>query len=251
MKRWLAIGVGWGALLGLMGLVWVGHSPAQTTQKILSQMQAVSIKQLHDVLLQEIEDRVDSQDITVNLQVLFPKKPIMVPSGRLKLDVAKDRFGNMTGRRAFRVHVKVNSRIMKTISVVAAITAQAEVVTPVRWIKFRQVLQPKDLVKTRVNLRTLTQDVVVHMEDVVGKQATRSLPPHQPLRQAYVTAPPLVRKGDRVMIEVKQGGLFVQTLGVAKASGQSGEIIPVTNQSSGREILATVLATGVVEVRFR
>ena len=250
MNRWFVIGIGWGVFLGLMSVVWVGQTPAQPALKMPSQMQAVSIKQLHHVLMQEIGGRVDTRDITLNLQVLFPKKPIQVPSGRLKLEVAKDRFGNITGRRAFRVHVKVDSRPIKTVSVVAAITAQADVVTPVRWIKFRQVLHPKDLVKTRVNLRTLTQDVVLDMEDVVGKQATRSLPPHQPLRRAYVTVPPLVRKGDRVMIEVKRGGLFVQTLGVAKASGQSGEIIPVTNQSSGREVLATVLSTGVVEVRF-
>ena len=62
--------------------------------------------------------------------------------------------------------------------------------------------------------------------------------------------PPIVHKGDRVMIEFRQGGLLVQTVGLAKAAGKSGEAIPVQNKSSGREVIGTILRAGLVEVGF-
>jgi flagella basal body P-ring formation protein FlgA len=53
-----------------------------------------------------------------------------------------------------------------------------------------------------------------------------------------------------VLIEVRSGGLLVQTVGLAKAAGKAGETILVQNQASGREVLGTVMATGLVEVGF-
>ncbi len=251
MKQWILIIGMVVCFLSASGLgEWVGAASPKTVGKKGTKTQLVSIKRLQRTLMQDIQGRIDARLIKVRLQVLFPKKPIEVAAGKLDLRVETDRFSHLAGRRAFRVQFFVDSQPMKTVSVVASITARAEVMTPIRWIKLHEVLRSKDLVKTTVNLRTLNQDVVMHATDIVGKQATRSLPPHQPLRISYVTEPPLVHKGDRVMIEIRRGGLFVQTLGVAKASGQSGELILVTNQTSGREVLATVRSSGVVEVRF-
>ena len=236
--------------LGISATDSIGAAPSQISGKEAEKTQLVSLQQLQRTLLEDVRRRVDSPLVTVGVKVLFPKKPLTVPKGKLKLKVERDRFGQLSGRRAFRVQVEVDSKMIKTASVVASVTARAEVMTPVRWIKLHEVLQPRDLMKTSVNLRTFNQDVVMHADDIIGKQATRSLPPHQPLRLSYVTIPPLVHKGDRVMIEVRRGGLFIQTPGVAKASGHSGELILVSNLTSGREVLASILAPGVVEVQF-
>lgn len=215
-----------------------------------TEIQQVEVRQLQQTIMNELQAHIDSKNMNLEVQVLFPKKSIEVPVGRLVLDVQNDRFSHLTGRRAFRVQITVDSQLIKIVSVVASVTARVEVMTPVRWIKVYEVLASKDLMKRSVNLRTLNQDVLMDPKNIIGKQATRSLPPHQPLRSSFVAEPPLVHKGDRVMIEVRRGGLFVQTLGVAKASGQSGELITVMNQTSGRDVLAMVRSAGVVEVRF-
>ncbi|GJL66059.1 MAG: hypothetical protein NPIRA05_10300 [Nitrospirales bacterium] len=223
---------------------------ARTIEQPQVETQRIEIRQLHQTIMDDLRTRFESKNMQLELQVLFPKKPIEVPAGRLGLDVRNDRFSDLTGRRAFRVQVRVDAQLIKTVSVVASVTARVEVLTPVRWIKVYEVLTSKDVVKRTVNLRTLSQDVLMDPKDIIGKQAARSLPPHQPLRSSFLAEPPLVHKGDRVMIEVRRGGLFVQTLGVAKASGQSGELITVTNQTSGRDVLAMVRSAGVVEVKF-
>ena len=251
MKYWiLIIGLFVWNVVGSGEVSWAGSSSLKTSGEQSVKTQLVSIQQLQRTLLADVRRRVDEEFITVSLQVLFPKKPITIPTGKLELQVDKDRFGQLSGRRAFRVQLIVDSQPIRVVSVVASVTARAEVLTPIRWIKLHEILHEQDLVKTPVNLRTFNQDVAMHVEEVVGKQTTRSLPPHQPVRPSYLTVPPLVSKGDRVMIEVRRGGLFVQTPGVAKASGLSGELILVSNLTSGREVLATILSPGVVEVQF-
>ncbi|MGB0908747.1 MAG: flagellar basal body P-ring formation chaperone FlgA [Nitrospirales bacterium] len=251
MRQWIVIIGMVVCFLSVSGVGgWVGTASSKPVEKKNAKTQLVSIQRLQRTLMKDIQGRIDTGLIKVSLQVLFPKQPIEVTAGKLELRVETDRFSHLSGRRAFRVQLLVDSELRKTVSIVASITARAEVMTPIRWIKLHEVLQSKDLVKTTVNLRTFNQDVVMHAADIVGKQATRSLPPHQPLRISYVAEPPLVHKGDRVMIEVRRGGLFVQTFGVAKASGHFGELILVTNQTSGREVLASVRSSGIVEVKF-
>ncbi len=249
MKRLLVYGLCLGMVIG-GGDVLAGGSSRMPTMTISGATQVVKVEQLRRVLKKELSARIDPERIALSVQVLFPKKAIEVPKGSLVLKVAKDRFGNLTGRRAFRVQLLVDNDLIKTISVVTNVTASTDVITPIRWIKFKEVVQSNDLAKATVKLRKLNQTLVWRETDVVGKQATRSLPPDQPIQLSYVTNPPLVHKGDQVMIEVRRGGLFIQTIGVAKASGQSGEFIPVKNQASGREVLAMIVSPGIVEVNF-
>ncbi|GJL53208.1 MAG: hypothetical protein NPIRA02_03400 [Nitrospirales bacterium] len=234
----------------LMSLVIVGGVCAESARQHSADIQSVTIRQFQNAIMKDLQARIPSRDMKLDVQVVFPKTPLDVPAGRLTLDVQQDRLRHLAGRRAFRVRVMVNSKPIKTVNIVTSVSIRAEVPTPVRWIKMHEVLTAKDLITTTVNLQTVHPDIVLSPDDILGKRATRSLPPHQPLRSSFVAEPLLVRKGDRVMIEVRRGGLFVQTLGVAKASGQSGELIPVTNHASGRDILATVLSSGVVEVQF-
>ncbi len=186
----------------------------------------------------------------VQVTILFPKQPLTVPGGSLQLEVEKISGGARTGRRAFRVGLFLNGQFKKTMNVVASLKAQATVTAPTRWIKPREVLIPEDVMAITVDLPSLTHDFILNQEEVIGKQVLRALPPRQPIRKTTVDDPPIVHKGDRVMIEVRQGGLLVQTIGVAKAAGKSGETIPVQNKRSGREVFGTILSAGLVEVGF-
>jgi flagella basal body P-ring formation protein FlgA len=65
-----------------------------------------------------------------------------------------------------------------------------------------------------------------------------------------VKLPLIVKKGDRVLIEARRGGLSIQTYGITKASGQVGQTIMVANLDSGRELRAKVVAPSLVQVDF-
>ena len=84
----------------------------------------------------------------------------------------------------------------------------------------------------------------------IGKKAVRHLSPNLPIQRPYLTEPPVIHKGDRVVLEVRQSGLIVRTVGIAKDSGEPGKTIAVKNQSSGREVIGQVVNSGLVRVLF-
>jgi flagella basal body P-ring formation protein FlgA len=186
----------------------------------------------------------------VKVRILFPKKPLTVQAGKLHLEVEKLAGGARTGRRSFRIGVFINGQFIKTINVVGEVKVQVPVTTPVRWIKPKEVVTAKDVMTMMVDVPSLTHDFILDSDDVIGKQVLRPLPPRKPIRKIMLDDPPVVHKGDRVMIEVRKGGLLVQVVGLAKADGKSGDTIPVQNKSSGREVVGTILSAGLVEVGF-
>jgi flagella basal body P-ring formation protein FlgA len=186
----------------------------------------------------------------VSVRILFPNKPLKVQAGTRHLEVEELAGGARTGRRAFRVGVFIDRQYIKTINVVGEVRAQATVTAPTRWIKPREVMIAEDVTTMTVDVPSLTHDFILHPDEVIGKQVLRPLPPRQPIRKVMLDDPPVVRKGDRVMIEARRGGLLVQAVGLANAAGKSGDTISVKNTSSGREVIGTILSAGLVEVGF-
>ncbi len=213
------------------------------------EMQVVTAPDLEQALLQEISGRYGRPAHRLSVQVLYPKQPVSVPKGKVHLDV-DELNGGRTGRRAFRVQIFVNRQFVKTVNVVGELKAQVEAAVPVRWLKPKDILTSEDIEFVSVDVPSLSHDFVLGLEETVGKQVLRPLPPHQPIRKVALDAPPVIHKGDRVMIEVKGKGLLVQAVGMAKSAGRAGDTIPVLNQTSGREILGMVMTAGVVEVPF-
>ncbi len=225
--------------------VWAG-----TGQFAKSQQQTVSLKTFEQAIYVAMTRHYGRPDHRLSLQILFPKKPINVPQGKVQLEVDNTTGGARMGRRAFRVHLFVSGKFLKTMNVVTELKARAVVAIPMRWLKPREIVQAEDVRMMMVNLPSLTHDFILDREQAVGKQVLRPLPPRQPIQRVKLDDPPTIQKGDRVMLEVRQGGLLVQTVGLAQAAGKSGDTIPVQNQHSGREVIGTIVGSGLVQVAF-
>jgi len=247
MRNFLLIG------LLLVGVAWwpdAGSLRAAQPQSGRVGEQSVAARDFGQAIFSTLTRQYGRPHNLLSVRILFPKKPLTVQAGKLHLEVEKLTGGARTGRRSFRVGLFVDGQFLKTINVVGEVKAQATVTTPVRWLKPKEVVVGKDVTAMKVDVPSLTHDFILDSDDVIGKQVLRPLPPGQPIRKIMLDDPPIVHKGDRVMIEVRQGGLLVQAIGLAKAAGKSGDTIPVQNKSSGREVIGTILSAGLVEVGF-
>lgn len=89
---------------------------------------------------------------------------------------------------------------------------------------------------------------VTRLEDLLGKEMTRSINRGTVLTSDLIVEPDTVQRGDHVIIVARSGSYTVRTRGQALANGQHGEQILVENLSSQRRIRARVIAPGMVEI---
>jgi flagella basal body P-ring formation protein FlgA len=203
-------------------------------------------KAIHDHLQREFAGKVQEIQVTLG----DPQQPIAVPAGALGLTVSSSDIEGSVGRRAFHVHVAVNGILHRTIDATTDVAAYLDILAPVRLIKTDEEIDADDIVTTRVALFDLKSPYATDLRDVIGKAAVRPLAPQIPIKLTSLRRPFIVRKGDRVMIEAKMGGLSVQTAGVTKGNGEMGQTITVSNTDSGKDVRAKVIGPGVVRVEF-
>ena len=84
----------------------------------------------------------------------------------------------------------------------------------------------------------------------MGKRTRRSIDANTVLQPNLVELPPLVRRGDIVLIVAESEGLKVTALGRIKEKGTKGQIVRVENIDSHKRIYARVLDSNHVKVDF-
>lgn len=185
----------------------------------------------------------------VLVTVLEPAEPVKIPSGVVEVRVAPSSDEGL-GRRLFHLTVIANGKLWTTIDALTDVAAMVDVVVPNRFLKSEELVDAEDLTTARIRINDLKHPYLTDREEAIGKSAARPLQADTPLRATFLKKPFMVRKGDRVMIEARRGGLSIQTSGVTKSSGQVGQSIMVANTDSGRELRAKVVAPGLVQVEF-
>ena len=216
-------------------------TPSASTQAVTPQQFQVSLEK-------QFRQQFPMQGVDFSVKILFPKQPILVPKGRVGIQFPPDTMNGRTGRRSIRGAVHGNDPFERMWNLVADISAHMQVGAPIRFIKAREILQPEDIHLIDVALPALRHNFLQHDDMAIGKKAVRHLSPNLPIQQPYLAEPPVIHKGDRVVLEVRQGSLIVQTGGIAKESGEPGKTIAVKNQASGREVIGQVVHAGLVKV---
>ncbi|RMF95763.1 MAG: flagella basal body P-ring formation protein FlgA [Gammaproteobacteria bacterium] len=131
---------------------------------------------------------------------------------------------------------------------------------PVRLAVFRPVVVaaralPRDSLLTADDISLAEQDIgrldygyLGRLEDAIGQRLRRPLAAGEPVTPGNLETPPLVRRGQRVTLEARNGGLTVRTAGIALGEGIRGQVIDVKNLSSGRAVQAIVRSAQSAEV---
>jgi flagellar basal body P-ring formation protein FlgA len=207
-------------------------------------------EQIQRTILQLVEQEMSGKVRAVHAVMVDPVDPIKMPSGSIDLKASPNGPTESLGRRTFHVQINMNGKPWRTIDATADISASIDAVVPTRVLQTDSVIDAEDVAVHRVKLTDLDHQMITNVADVIGKSAARPLQTNNPIRLGMVKKPYVVRKGDRVSIEARHGGLSIQTVGVTKASGELGQSITVANLDSGKELRAKVVGPGAVRVEY-
>ena len=172
----------------------------------------------------------------IHAVVVDPLDPMKVPAGHIGLKVSPNGVEEGLGRRAFHVQININGESWQTINAIADVSASIDAVVPTRVIQIDSLLEAEDVTIHRIKLTDLDHQLMTNVKDVIGKSAVRPLQTNNPIRLGMIKKPYAVRKGDRVSIEARHGGLSIQVVGLATSNGQLGQTTTGTKAAIGPRI---------------
>jgi len=175
---------------------------------------------------------------------------LQLPNGRITFKVIPPRNRELLGQIPFSVHFDVNGKFYKRIWATATVEVLAEVVITKKPLGRHKPITEDDIELLKMDLAKLPTGVVTDPEVVLGKRTRRAIGAKTVLRADLVEFPPLVKRGDVVIIIAESEGLKITALGQVKKKGRLGESIPVINFDSKKILYARVLDSSTVKVEF-
>jgi flagella basal body P-ring formation protein FlgA len=175
---------------------------------------------------------------------------LKLPNGRITFKVIPPRNRDLLGKIPFSVHFDVNGKFYKRVWATATVEVLAEVVITKKPVGRHKPITEDDIELLKMDLAKLPSGVITDPEAVLGKRTRRAVGAKTVLRADLVEFPPLVKRGDVVVIVVETSGLKITTLGQVKKKGRLGESIPVMNYDSKKILYARVLDSSTVKVEF-
>ncbi|MDQ1816164.1 flagellar basal body P-ring formation chaperone FlgA [Massilia sp. CCM 9210] len=109
-----------------------------------------------------------------------------------------------------------------------------------------QMLTAQDVTLERRDVTTLS-DAIGSAEAATGQASRRSLRAGEVLRQAQLSAPLLVKRGEPVVMLARFEAIEISTSGEALDAGALHALVRVRNLANGRVVRMRVIAAGTVE----
>jgi flagella basal body P-ring formation protein FlgA len=141
-----------------------------------------------------------------------------------------------TGTHAWKIFVPVNLQVWQRVLVATG---------PLQRGK---MLAAGDMILAERTITDQARGFVLKPSQAVGYRLKRDLSEGDVITPGVIVAPPLIERGQNVMLEARSGPLNVRMAGVALEDGLAGDIISVENRESGRKVEGVVRSGKTVEV---
>ncbi len=215
---------------------------------VLREGRTVELEEIRELLEKKLADLHGQR--TVKIKEVRVSEDLLVPSGLLSWEVQLPEQARRGGQMSATMLVLADGREIKKIRVHARVEIYAPVVVASLYLKRHQEITRNDVQVVPKDLSVLPPDVLLEASEIVGKRTTLSVNPQEVLRRGMVEVPPVVKKGDRILLIVENQQFKVTTLGEAQQEGRRGERIRVVNVNSKKEVVGKILDGHTVQVEY-
>jgi len=171
-----------------------------------------------------------------------------LPEGEVTYEWKLPARWDFSGSATIQVVILVNGQAVEQIPCRVTITPQVPVAVAANHIPRGKRLETSDISWEEVPLTSRPADAATTLEDVVGQVARRTLPKGTVLTARVLDAPKIIRKNQIVPVEMKRGGVFLQTKARALADARAGDRLLCANLSSQQQFEGIVREDGLVTV---
>jgi flagellar basal body P-ring formation protein FlgA len=117
-----------------------------------------------------------------------------------------------------------------------------------RRVLKNEMIMAKDIKWVKSPSKRVQNDIILHVDDLVGKTPKRGLRAGALIRSSEVQRPILIEKGSLVTLVLKTPLMVLTSQGRAVDPGANGDVIRITNTQSNKVVQAVVSAAGIASI---
>jgi flagella basal body P-ring formation protein FlgA len=223
-----------------------GSRRVKITRSFIEIVGAEMEKIISDYLYQEAL-RGESSAKVKNMRV--PDR-LILPKGSITYQVVPPKNSNFLGKISLSIQFHVDGKLLKKVWVTATVELFVDVLVAKHPLGKHKPIGEDDLELRRMDLAQLPLNVIFNSQDVVGKRTRQSIGPGTPLRTDMIELPPIIQRGDVVVVVVESKGLRITAMGKARRRGRLGERIPVENLDSKKILYARIIDSRTVRLEY-
>jgi len=212
--------------------------------------QIIESNEMIELLEQKLQKTLQLSDDMLEVKDLRGADKVVLPSGLFSCEVILPERIGRGGPFSATLVFSVDGKEAKRTKVTARVDLYAEVVVAKRYLQRHHEIDEKDVQTMRKNLASLPSDVLTDVKEAVSMRTTSSINGQEVLRKSLIQPPPLIRKGERIMMLVENNRFKIVTWGEVKEDGRKGDQVKVVNLSSKKEVIGRVLSAGAVMVEY-
>lgn len=177
-----------------------------------------------------------------------PEKATL-PAGNVAYRAELPKNTEMKGRFPVSVSLFSDGAFQKKVWTSVRMEIFSDVAVTVKPIARYQPITGDDVRLQKMDISSLS-NAVTDLRTLVGKRMKRKIDTNTVVRKDWIEVPPLVKRGDVVVIVAKSASIKITTLGKAREKGGKGDRIKVVNLDSDKDVFARVVDAKTVEVTF-
>lgn len=212
--------------------------------------QFVSDSRLQEIFKGYILERSPWPEKRMTFERINTPGSIALPEGELHWTVKETGNHSYAGNVPLVLSLMVDGKLIRTVSLSGKVSVSQGGVKTARRIERGQLISRDDLIPVTENSSRLRKDLLTDIDEALGKRSVRSIQAGQMITAEMIEDPPLVSKGNRVLIKAENKEIRITVTGTVLEDGRMGDQVKVVNSSSGKEIFATVKGHELVEVSF-
>jgi len=210
----------------------------------------VSPEKIKEMVSDYISKNILSGNPDATIKGIQVSDSLRLPVGTVTYEVSAPRNRDLVGQVPFAVNFNVDGKLYKRVWANVSIEVLAEVVMTSKPLGRHKPITEDDIIVLRMDLAKVPSDVITDPQTVLGKRTRRAIGSKTVMRANLVEFPPLVRRGDVVVIVAETQGLRITALGQVKKKGALGDRIPVLNFDSKKVLYARVMDANTVKIDF-
>lgn len=236
-------------LVLVLGLA--GKTEAQGADSMRPAWRTIGLEEIASVIGVHFQEILQDERKRVEVKEVTGYEKIAVPPGVLTYEVILPEQAVRGGSISPTLVFSVNGREIKRARFRARVDIYGPVLVATRYLKRHHVIETGDIQAVVRNLSLLPPDVVADPKELLQKRTTIAVNANEVLRMGMVEIPPLINRGDQVLLLIESDQFRITALGEAKEGGRKGDRLKLINLASRKEVYGKVLDAHTVQIDFR